>query len=1296
MRFQPVTVNNTNVNTPVATNPQLNAHQPAAPLPVPTTIPPGNKHPPTPTAVSTDKSWSAVMSGPDLAHPPPYQSPQFQHEFPSLSAGDGAQPRTGTDTQYGPGPSLRPQTEGSWMQGGSRGATEGHSKGNLAPPVAPPQLSAQVGLPPGQSIPQYPVFAPSFMCRGNNYIANGHAGNTNVAGNAPANNVNGRHRAENRASRNADVDEVAHRPIIKEEDLNRMDDMRDMGWAANDDIDYNQKIAFSDDEGEKDPKREKHTYIVEKTDLTPEGEQKVWSSTRTVVSQDVRTKMRSSDEDEAIAQRRKQHSAEVALVVSRAKQRKEEEEKRYLETKMLAAKKLQELEEKIKTKREKENDEGQGTINPMSVPPQAITPSTIPVPDWEKEKDTRGKGEKPDSNDEKPNKNTSDFRQLTQIEPRNYPRKDTARSFDREREPRDQNGSSYVKFQNNLPPRFQKQQLRNNTNSSPQPPSFHQQHETRWMQSNQNANKQSPPATGRKPPREIDRDYNRGSSHRNNYSDTGYKSDNRHKDDDNDYRSYDGYDYKRDDEKWEREREKPEMKQESFEESTSSQSRQSSEEFHEKRDKYSREDKISERYDRPQRPDSRDSRASRDSRHSRESGKDSESKEYFTSWNTEVPFEEKRKDQLKEDRRQVPGPITKDRIEADDLKSERRNLTQLKRGLISEKKQDTKQDEKSKDDDAWDIRKSKDSIDAIKGWGNSGSSFSMTDSGINENVKVSDSKNENRNDDSDKKLDKSQYDMKDKDDKRNQSRMRSEGNRSQGWPSGSSTVFRNSWSKRGSSRGSRTGPPRSSSNKSAEWHGTDSEISADEMSQSAESIKDDKSRQMQRSPKTVRKLDKDEKNKEIKHEKLGDRKSDKQDGRKDYLPRGEPSRHGRGGGNFRGRGGGLSKRIDHYGPPPSRSPFSHSDEKDKRILEENAADLDEKSKSGNKWKDSIQGSKMDSKLDDKSDKAKAGRKVGDNRRGKSKSKDGKFEDDTTSENSDESASKDGKLRKASSKSSSLNRVPSSLQSRRSNPPPRLSNEKRSYLPPRNDVQAGKPSGGRIMSAKKDDNSICSAIADISLKSKDNVDEGEPIECDVEDKSSLQGDSDGFQEVKSKKNGKERQKPEEKVSIKTSKIEKDIKSDRKGKPLTQLSQQQIANIPPLMGTPVNPPPVMPQSTLKSTRLNKLPPRFVKQRENNRLQKQQMQQTICGDISDINKVSQNINMYGIKEASNVIATPISNAWEKPLSTHLRNNIEPESMLAVGIDNCKNLDQQAQSPNQMNSNDKVNFKVVLNTFL
>lgn len=60
------------------------------------------------------------MAGPGEggAHPPSFlahQSPQFQHEFPKLSSGDGQAPATGqkggSDMQYGPGPSLRPQSE---------------------------------------------------------------------------------------------------------------------------------------------------------------------------------------------------------------------------------------------------------------------------------------------------------------------------------------------------------------------------------------------------------------------------------------------------------------------------------------------------------------------------------------------------------------------------------------------------------------------------------------------------------------------------------------------------------------------------------------------------------------------------------------------------------------------------------------------------------------------------------------------------------------------------------------------------------------------------------------------------------------------------------------------------------------------------------------------------------------------------------------------------------------------------------------------------------------------------------
>lgn len=51
-------------------------------------------------------------------------------------------------------------------------------------------------------------------------------------------------------NRNDEPEEpVVPRPIIKEEELNRMDSLaKDDGWSKCDEIDYNQKLVFSDDE----------------------------------------------------------------------------------------------------------------------------------------------------------------------------------------------------------------------------------------------------------------------------------------------------------------------------------------------------------------------------------------------------------------------------------------------------------------------------------------------------------------------------------------------------------------------------------------------------------------------------------------------------------------------------------------------------------------------------------------------------------------------------------------------------------------------------------------------------------------------------------------------------------------------------------------------------------------------------------------------------------------------------------------------------------------------------------------
>lgn len=81
-------------------------------------------------SVGANKSWSSITSSgghqQDGGRTEPFlgqQSPFFHQEFPSLAGGGaqtGSSQKSFIDTQYGPGPSLRPQTEGSWTQGGGR------------------------------------------------------------------------------------------------------------------------------------------------------------------------------------------------------------------------------------------------------------------------------------------------------------------------------------------------------------------------------------------------------------------------------------------------------------------------------------------------------------------------------------------------------------------------------------------------------------------------------------------------------------------------------------------------------------------------------------------------------------------------------------------------------------------------------------------------------------------------------------------------------------------------------------------------------------------------------------------------------------------------------------------------------------------------------------------------------------------------------------------------------------------------------------------------------------------------
>ncbi|XP_034934414.1 protein PRRC2B isoform X3 [Chelonus insularis] len=415
----------------------------------------------------------------------PQQS--YSHNHPGASTGQQSQQNREMNAQYGPGPSLRPQTEGSWIQGGSRtpggasgtgggstpvgqgppigiGPAPGHSEGlgggrqNLGP--SPVMGTAQAGQQSNQSsastgantasgpnLHHYRGLIPPFMYRGNSFPQGGfqpQISSSNMSSSGPRprfNNSSDRFpafgRQEEREGRPL-VEEVVTRPIIKEEDLTRMDDIsHDPGWAAQDDIDYNQKLTFSDDEPEPEP-----TKKEEKKESSPPKEEKPVeisleekerlreTSESPRDSKDARDNLQSAnrswypsdrlgpsprdyrgsngpttrdnystqpplrpshplrgvEEEEIWNQRRREQGEKVASAVVRARQRKEEEEKRFQESKQAAAKKLQDLEQKMKKKQAKTDDsvpvaESKGLINIPSVP--------IPVPDWERERENR-------------------------------------------------------------------------------------------------------------------------------------------------------------------------------------------------------------------------------------------------------------------------------------------------------------------------------------------------------------------------------------------------------------------------------------------------------------------------------------------------------------------------------------------------------------------------------------------------------------------------------------------------------------------------------------------------------------------------------------------------------------------------------------------------------------------------------------------------------------------------------------------------------------------------------------------
>lgn len=250
------------------------------------------------------------MKEENASQPPLYQSPQFQNEFPSL---DGSVTSTTSASATAPGQkqqqnsnshdstdqmNLRPSTDAaSWMQqqqqlnsGSARGgAGENGPQANYQQPdlnTVPPKFMAlmpsfmlrgaqSAGMSASNSSSSHPQTHASNQGAGNNNNSNNGSYQNQARGGRNSSHYGGssynndysnsrdsgpprhrqapppRHSGRQNDDRSSSYEPeiIVQRPIIKEEELERIDSLaKDEGWSKHDVIDYNKKIQYSDDE----------------------------------------------------------------------------------------------------------------------------------------------------------------------------------------------------------------------------------------------------------------------------------------------------------------------------------------------------------------------------------------------------------------------------------------------------------------------------------------------------------------------------------------------------------------------------------------------------------------------------------------------------------------------------------------------------------------------------------------------------------------------------------------------------------------------------------------------------------------------------------------------------------------------------------------------------------------------------------------------------------------------------------------------------------------------------------------
>ncbi|XP_037254871.1 protein PRRC2B isoform X10 [Falco rusticolus] len=367
-------------------------------------------------------------------------------EFPTLKAA-GEQDKVGKekgalDPSYGPGPSLRPQNVTSWREGGGRNITsatsltaspaELGSKTSSTGDGAPSSVSAsdpkEPSLRPAQPVrkgasqfmgnvyqpPTYHDMLPAFMCpqqpsetpasldRGSFPLPQLRLEPRVPFRQYQMNDQDGKENRLNLSRLTRPVRqqvERAPRPtIINAENLKGLDELdtdADDGWAGiHDEVDYSEKLKFSEDEEEEetlkdgrqkwnnwDPRRQrqlslssadsadvKHTLeegknwgdsvglsrSVRKVQDSQQPPRKVngWSSASEYQKPPLGSILRQQsleDKEEKVPLRQKFVHSEISEAVERARRRREEEERRAREERLAAcAAKLKQLDQKCK------------------------------------------------------------------------------------------------------------------------------------------------------------------------------------------------------------------------------------------------------------------------------------------------------------------------------------------------------------------------------------------------------------------------------------------------------------------------------------------------------------------------------------------------------------------------------------------------------------------------------------------------------------------------------------------------------------------------------------------------------------------------------------------------------------------------------------------------------------------------------------------------------------------------------------------------------------------------------------